>query len=127
MCPTTLALNCLLYSFGEQALTIIHCNSHLLNEMAGRFIDIKNSLRISVFSAWAKTFALANSKPSYFPLYKFQCLILKLNSNKPHSSAPYLLNINLTVSAAFTLLHTSTAPVSFTFTFTVFSWQVLSY
>ncbi len=39
MCPTTLALNCLVYSFGEQALTIIHCNTHLLNEMAGRFID----------------------------------------------------------------------------------------
>ncbi len=113
-------------SFGEQALTIIHCNTHLLNEMAGRFIDIKNSLRISVFSARAKTVALANSKPSYFPLFNFQCLILKLNSNKPHSSAPNLLNMN-SFSAAFTVPHTSTAPVSFTFTFTVFSWQALSY
>lgn len=95
--------------------------------MAVRFIDIKYSLRISVFLARAETVALVNSKPSYFPVFNFQCLILKLNSNKPHSSAPSLLNINLTVSATFTVLHTSTVPVSFTFTFTVLFWQVLSY
>lgn len=127
VCPVTSAFNSLVYPFGEEALTIIHCNTHLLNEMAVRFIDIKYSLRISVFLARAETVALVNSKPSYFPVFNFQCLILKLNSNKPHSSAPSLLNINLTVSATFTVLHTSTVPVSFTFTFTVLFWQVLSY
>lgn len=63
--------------------------------MAVKFIDVTYSIKIFVFTSRPKPFG--KLKTSHFPLFNFQCLILQLNSNKPHSSVPDLLDTNFTV------------------------------